>query len=420
MAVGVLPAIQSSRQPRTLGTSVGGRTPASRGIRRALCVGELAVATVLLVGATLLSRSLIELLHTDIGVNTEHVTAVSLKLNMLQPRNDSEIMNIVDRIVARIQVLPGVRGAGVGSGLPPNSPNLTLTLKRKGDAVDYAATAVTVTPGYFESLGVRLVKGRFFNDADDDAHSEVFIMSDATAQRFFGDGDPIGRRMNLPTLRNGVMGSVEMTLVGVISAVKYTGLTADADEQVYRPFAQQPWPSVFLVVRTYREEIGFASTLRRQIATVDPALAVASINTLDAIVAEETAAPLFRSILLGAIAFLGVTVAAVGLYSVVAYSVSQRTSEFAVRLALGAQRRDVTRMVLKDALVLGVFGTTVGLVAAYALARSLSALVYRVTVTDPASFLLSAALLLLVALLASFVPARRAARVEPLVALRME
>jgi len=420
LAIGVLPVIEWSRRPPTWTTSVRGPTPATRRMGRALSIAELAVAMVLLVGATLLSRSLIELLLTDIGVNTEHVTAASLRLDFRQPRSDSEIVGFVDRIVARIRELPGVSAVGAGSGLPPSSPSLTLTLKRKGDAVDYAATAVTVTPGYFESLGVRLLKGRFFNEADDDAHPPVIILSDATARRFVGDGDPIGRTMTLPTLRNGVKGSAEMTLVGVISAVKYSGLAADADEQVYRPFAQQPWPSVFLVVRAGGVETGFASTLRRQIAAFDPALAVVSIKTLDAIVAEETAAPLLRSILLGAIAFLGVTIAAVGLYGVVAYSVSQRTSEIAVRLALGAHRRNVTRMVLKEAFVLGVSGTAVGLVAAYAVARSLSALVYRVTVTDSASFLLSAGLLLVIVLVASLVPASRAARVEPLVALRME
>ena len=416
LAVSVLPTISGSTAPLP-SSSFRTAIPSSRRIARTLCVVEFGIAMVLLVGATLLGRGLFELLRTDIGIDPDHVTAASLRLGS---RRDHDVVTTADRIVARARALPGVTAVGAGSALPPRAPGLTMTLKRKGDIVDYAATAVTVTPDYFEALGVRLLKGRLFDAADDDAHRPVVIMSDATARRFFGDEEPIGRTLTLPTLRDGVKGRAEMTVVGVVAPVRYSGLTSEADEQVYRPFAQQPWTSVFLVARTEGEPEGFASMLRREIGAVDPSVPVVSIRTLDSILAEETNSPRMRSLALGALAFLGAAIAAVGLYSVVAYSVSQRSSEIAVRMALGAHHRDVARMVLREGFVLGVAGTAIGLAAALSLARSLRALVFPVTVADPASFALSAGLLLLVAVAASYVPARRASRVDPLEVLRAE
>jgi putative ABC transport system permease protein len=419
LAVGALPTIAWSLAPTTLTTSARVVVPATRRLGRALCIAEFAIAMVLLVGATLVGRSLFGLLRTDIGVAPEGVTAASLRLGSVA-RRDTDLVALAGRLVERARALPGVTDAGVGSSLPPRTPGLTLTLKRKGDVVDYAATAVTVTPGYLEALGVRLLGGRFFEPQDDDAHPPVVIMSGATARRFFGDEDPIGRTLTLPTLRDGVKGRAEMTVVGVVAPLKYAGLAAEADEQVYRPFAQQPWGSGFLIVRAPGEPAGLESILRQEIAAVDRALPVVSIRPLESIVSEETTSPRVRSMVLGVTALLGVTIAAVGLYSVVAYSVSQRSAEIAVRMALGAGHRDVSRMVVKEGLVLGAAGTVAGLAAACALAGSLRALLYSVTAVDPASYVASAGLLLVIAIVASYVPARRASRVEPVAALRAE
>jgi putative ABC transport system permease protein len=393
--------------------------PATRRIGRALCIAEFGIAMVLLVGAALLGRSLFALVRTDIGVDPDGVTVASLRLGSRE-RREVDVVAHADRLVARARAQPGVDAAGVGAGLPPRNPGLSLTLKRKGDTVDYAATALTVGPGYMEALGFRLLAGRFFEPADDAERPQVVIMSDATARGFFGDQDPIGRTLTLPTLRDGVKGSAEMTVVGVVAPVRYAGLAAEADEQVYRPFAQQPWGSVFLVARAPGGPADIASGLRRSIAAVDPGVPVVAIQSLETLVSEETSAPRMRSLLLGAIAFLGVTVAAVGLYGVVAYSVSQRTAEIAVRMALGARHRDLARMVLKEGLVLGLAGTALGLAGAWSLARSMRALVFPMGSADPVSYALSGGLLLVIAVVASYVPARRASRVEPVVALRAE
>src|SRR5262249_35019667 len=156
----------------------------------------------------------------------------------------------VNRVIEQIRAMPGVRAVGAGTSIPPTTSRMRFTLKRAGDAVDYQAAAVPATPGYFSALQMRLVKGRFFTDADDDQHAPVMIMSEDPARRFFGDGDPIGRTMSLPVFRDGVNRSAEMTLVGVTANVKYSGLAAPPDDVVYRPFAQQPWVAPFVVVRT--------------------------------------------------------------------------------------------------------------------------------------------------------------------------
>jgi predicted permease len=279
---------------------------------------------------------------------------------------------------------------------------------------------VPVTPGYFSTLQMRLMQGRFFTDQDDERHPQVMIMSESTARRFFGDGTVVGRTMRLPLVRDGKTASVDMTLVGVTSNVKYAGLMAPADDIVYRPFAQQPWMAPFLVVRTTGDPSGFAPTLRRAIAAADPAIVTSGFATLDQAVYDAVAQPQFRTVLLSALAFLAIAIAAIGLYGVVAYAVSQRAREFGIRMALGATSHDVLNIVLTDGLIIGAAGIAAGTAAALLLTRVLSDLLYGITPTDPVSFVLAGAGLLALTLLASYIPARRAAAIDPIRALRSE
>jgi putative ABC transport system permease protein len=418
LTLGLLPAVPSRRRDALNTASVRGTTPATRRLGRLLSVAQFAVATVLLIGAALLGHSVMALSRADLGVRTEHVAAVSLRRLEGQPRHDADSIAFAERATARIGALPGVLAVGVASSVPPNSQGLTLTLKRQGDSVDYAATGVVATPGYFDALRVRLLDGRFFTDADNDASPPVIIVSQPTARRLFGTDKAIGRTVGIPTLRDGTQGSAEMTVVGVIAPVKYSGIAEQADEQVYRPFAQQPWPAVSVVARTDRDLPGFSRALRSELAALDPALAVVSMRTLDAAVAEEMATPRLRSTLVGAIAVLGLALAAAGLYGVVAYSVSQRGSEMAVRCALGAGHWDVMGLVLREGMVLAFAGIVIGVSGAVALTRWLGAFVYGIEALDPASFAIATGFLLLVALLATYVPARRAARIQPMDVLR--
>jgi hypothetical protein len=312
-----------------------------------------------------------------------------------------------------------VLAAGAGSSLPPNASTFRLTLKRAGDVVDYQASAVPATPGYFQALGVRLLEGRLFTDADGEHDRPVMIMTRDTARRFFGDR-PLGRSMTLPVLRDGVAGSADVTLVGVIDNVKYAGLQAAPDDVVYRPLRQQPWGRLYMVARSSGDPGALAAMLRGEIAAVDPEIAVSSVGTLDRIVAAESAQPRFRSRVAGAFAVLTLAIAAAGLYAVVSQTIAQRTRELGVRTALGASPADLFTLVFMGAGRLAASGLLIGLGASLAVTRLLRDLLYAVAPTDPFSFASAAALLFVVAAFAAALPALRAARIDPAQALRTE
>jgi hypothetical protein len=229
-----------------------------------MCVVQVALAVMLLIGATLLGRSLVRLLHVDLGVSTDHVLTASMNLAFGERPTDAQTLARVDRVIENIRALPGVRAVGVGTSLPPNVSRIRVLLQRQGDVVDHQIVAmVPATPGYFSALQMRLISGRFFTDADDEHHPPVTILSQDAAGRFFGTDDPLGRTVSLPVMRNGKNTSTALTVVGITSNVKYAGLAAPAEDIVYRPFAQQPWVAPFLVVRTSGNPTDFALTLRR-------------------------------------------------------------------------------------------------------------------------------------------------------------
>ena len=333
---------------------------------------------------------------------------------------DNVALDRVTRVIARVSRLPGVTAAGAGTSLPPNTSRIVVTLRRAGESVDYRAAGVAATPGYFDALGMRLVSGRLFTSGDDLDHPPVMIMNVDTAKRFFGPGDPIGRTLSLPVLRNGGNGSQEMTLVGIVSNVKYSGLDAAADDAVYRPFAQQPWVAPFLVIRTAGDPRGLLPILGRAIGEADRGAVVSDVRTLDAMVSDAASPPRFRTLLLGAMAGLALAMAVVGLYGVMAHSVAQRTKEVGIHMALGAQRRAVLWMVLREGLAVAGSGVAAGLALSVAATRLLRGLLYGIAPTDPYSYALAAASLATVAIVATYIPARRATRVDPLTALRHE
>jgi predicted permease len=419
---GLAPALRARRETASPGFGSAGKAtpPGARRLQRAMCVVQVALAVMLLTGAMLMGRSLVRLLHVDLGVETDHVLTASLSLAFGERPLDAQTLTRIDRVIEQIQTLPGVRAVGVGTSVPPSVSRLRITLRRSGDAVDYQASAVPVTPGYFSALKMRLLKGRFFTEADDDHHAPVMIMSEDTARRFFGNDDPIGRTMSLPVLQNGRMSSAEMTLVGVTANVKYAGIAAPPDDIVYRPFAQQPWASPFLVVRTTGDPADFAQTARRAIAAVDKGAVVSLVATLDQLVQDATAQPQFRTVLLVAFATFAMGIAAIGVYGVVAYAVSRRSKEIGIRIALGATSGTVLGMMLTEGLIMAIAGIVIGSAGAFMLAKLVAGLLYGITPTDPVSFLLASAGLLGLTLLASYIPAQRAARIDPIHALRAE
>jgi putative ABC transport system permease protein len=416
---GLVPALQSETAIAVGMSGKGVTRSGGARMRRALMVFELALSFVLLVGAILLGSSLARLLNTDLGVVTDRVATASMNLSLDRELTGAQQAALVDRVIDRVRGFPSVTSVGIGTSLPPRESRILLTIRGR-NAIDYQAAAVPVTPGYFPALGIRLLKGRFFTEADDADHPHVMIMSADTARHLFGDRDPIGQTLLLPVFRDGAQRNATMTLVGVIGDVKYSGLDRAADDAVYRPFAQQPWPNVFLVARTSSNPAAIASTLQRQIAGVDRAITVSAASTLSDVVLDAAAQPLFRTLLLGALAALALALAVVGLYGVVSYSVSQRTAEIGIRMALGATARDVLGMIVREGFALTAVGAVTGAAAAYVLSRTLEVLLYGVAATDPASFVLASVVLFFLSLVASYVPARRATRIDPATALRAE
>jgi putative ABC transport system permease protein len=390
---------------------------------RVIAVAQLAISMVLLVGAMLLGRSLVALLRTDLGVTPQGVATASLNLSMGRSLTDEQQIDLVDRVVARVSSLPGVVSAGVGTARPPDASRVRLTLNRTDDPdarASFQAAGVPASPGYFAALGVRLERGRFFTAADRAGAPAVVMMSADTAGQLFGDRDPLGRTIVLPVLRNGAAGREEMTVVGITANVKYAGLAQMADAVVYRPFAQQPWRSVFLVVRVAGDPGLLAAQLQREIASVDRAITVADVTTMDALLADATSQPRFRTTVLIGIALIAALIAAVGLYGLIAYSVSQRTAELGIRMALGADGGRIRRMVMREGLGLVLAGATTGAFAAYAGSRLLTGLLFGIEPGDATSFLASVAILVATGLLASHLPASRAARADPLAVLRSD
>jgi putative ABC transport system permease protein len=374
---------------------------------------------VLLVGALLLGRSLIRLLNTDLGVDADRVVTASLGLSLNRDLTGAQQAALVNRVLDDVRTLPGVIATGIGTVLPPTKSRIVLTL-RATNAVSYQAAAIPATPGYFPALAARLVKGRLFTDADDENHPPVMIMSVETAQHFFGNGDPIGRTLSLPVFRDGATHNADMTLVGVIADVKYSGLERPADNAIFRPFAQQPWPNVYLIARTKNDTRALVSALQRRITQVDPGIVVTAVKSLDDVVLDAAAQPRLRTLLTAGLATLTLLLAAVGLYGVISRSVTQRTNEFGIRMALGARPIDIVRMVVREGMLLAGIGVALGSALGYVAARLLATLLFGITPTDVVSFTLAGGCLLVFALGASYLPARKATRVDPAIALRAE
>jgi predicted permease len=425
LAAGLVPAIRASRRDAASSLALGvaariaGSARAGR-LRSALVVAQLGAAALLLVGSSLLARSFVRLLHTDTGARTDGVIVARLDFSLGRQLSEPQEHALAAALVERVKSIPGVRFAALGAALPPNGRMAGVTLRdlptARGLVPEYAVNAAPITADFFSTLGIPLLKGRLFDDGDDADHPPVAIVSVDAARDLF-EGDPLGRTLPLPTRKGG---SLAATVVGVVGNVKYEGLAKPAVPTVYVPFAQLPWSTAFLAARTAGEPKAFAPELRRAISEVDRRSGIAGIETIEEIRSREAAPPGFRTAVLGAIAALAAALAAIGLAGVVGYTVSRRTAEIGVRMALGACRGDVLFMVLREGLLLGAIGGASGLAAALALTRVLGAFVYGITATDPASFVSAAAVLLLLVLLASYLPARRAARVDPTLALRAE
>jgi predicted permease len=422
---GVVPALASSRSNVVNSLKEGGRSitqgPQLHRLRGALVIVEVTLAMVLLVGAGLLLRSFQRILETQPGFRPEHVLTASLSLREPYYKEDSDIQNFYQRLLERLQSLPGVQIAGASSDLPLKAGwNHLFTPEGyqlpPGASLNLCNHSVILGP-YLQAIGAPLLRGRYFTDQDNSASTHVLIISDALARRYWPDKDPIGKR-----LKWGTEGSKDswLTVVGVVGDVKQSSLDVETSPHTYESFLQNTISSLNVALRTSNDPASTASALRSAVWSIDPQLAVAAVQTMDQVISKSTTPRRFSLFLLAGFAFLALILSAIGIYGVIAYSVVRRVHEMGIRIALGAQRRDVLRLVIGQGVLLLAIGMVIGTLGALALTRALASFLYGVRPTDPVTFVAVVAILSGVAFLACYIPARRTTRVDPMVALRYE
>jgi predicted permease len=420
LLVAAVPIVQLSMtqiEPALKTGARGGEVRFGIRLRSALVVAQIGVAVVVLSGALVLTHSFVRLLQADPGFVPDRVLAFHLPL--IGQTSPGARVNTMTRTLESIGGLPGVEAVGGATGLAPITPQRGTSFEVEGRADAPAderfAYFIAATPDYFKTLGTRIVGGREFTSSDTETAPRVAVISKTLAQRFFPNGDAVGRRLRLV---NPEQSNEWRTIVGVVANVRYQGLD-DADPPVvYTPFPQTPFPWLYVHVRTAGDPAMSIAAVRQAVKSIDSRLTVASPKPMTALVNESSADPRFRTTLASLFAGVGILLAAVGLHGVVAFGVARRAREIAIRLALGASVRSVRWRVIRQSLVLASCGVAAGLAGAVWIGRFLSGLLYETTPTDPASLTTVAALLILVAVAASVVPARRATRIQPVDALR--
>jgi putative ABC transport system permease protein len=423
LVFGLAPALLSSRTNFNSALKEGGRdtSASSRGarVRSALVVSEVALALMLLVGAALLIKSFVNLQRVAPGFNPKDVVRVDVALPRTRYPERNQSATFYKQLLDRIAALPGVQSAGAVSNLPLSGGGTDSDFGIEGRAPaepgqNPVAWYSSVTPGYFRAMGIRLLRGRVFSEADNADAPKTVLISETMARRYFPDEDPLGKRLVFGG------GSDPREIVGVISDVKFFGLNLDARPSMYFPHAQNPAGGMSLVVRTQGDLLTLAAAIRGQVSALDRDLAVSNVMTMEQLVGVSLAEPRFTLLLLGAFAAVAMLLSAIGVYGVVSYSVTQRSHEIGVRMALGAQMSDVLKLVVGQGMTLVLGGVGLGLIAAFALSRVMESLLFGVSATDFTTFAATSVVLAGVALAACFIPARRAIRVDPMVALRYE
>jgi putative ABC transport system permease protein len=425
---GLAPALHSTKPDVQSELKEGGRSSgggvAQNRLRGALAVAEISLALVLLIGAGLMMKSLYRLLEVDPGFRPERVLTMGMDLRAQQYSEDPAVLNFWQQLIDRVSALPGVQSAAVGTVIPLTDSHSRSDVTIEGMALPTPGNfphpdVHIVSPGYITALGIPLLRGRTFTDQDNEKAPLAGMINAMVARRFFPNEDPIGKRFMFghPSAANPPKW---YTVVGVVSDTRLYGLANPARLEVYVPFRQNPRNSMALVVKSGADPASLTSAIRDAVQSIDKDQPVFAVSTMQELVSNSVATRRMTLVLLGLFSGLALVLGAIGIYGVISYSVAQRTHEIGIRMALGAPRADVFRLVVGEGLKLAGAGITIGIAAAFGLARLLSSLLYGISATDFETFLGVAVLLALVALVACYVPARRAMRVDPTVALRYE
>ena len=392
-----------------------------------LAVAELSLAVVLLVGAGLLIRSFARLQSVNPGFDPDHVVTMQVSLPAARYATGIQVASFYRQLIERIERTPGVGAAAVSLGLPPHLLQVQNPFHLDGQSYEPGkattlAEEIPISEDYFRALGVPLVRGRFFDDDDRMPGRHSLIINTAMAKRYFAGKDAVGQRLQTGEADPN---SPWCTIVGVVGNVKYQGLDAAAGPTIYVPFYDDGWNpwfvrSMSVVVRTSRDPAHVLALVRTHVRALDTSVPVSETRTMHQLLAQSVVTPRFRTVLLAVFAAVALALAAIGVYGVLAYSVSRRTHEIGIRVALGARQADILRHVLGEGTRLALIGVAAGAGASFALSRVMSSLLFGVDATDPLTFAAVALLLALVAIAAAYFPARRAAALDPLAALRSE
>jgi putative ABC transport system permease protein len=436
---GFAPALQISKPDLHDSLKEGGRgsTTGRHRLRNALVVSEVAIALVLLVGAGLIIKSFQHLLQLNLGFRTENILTMRLSIPSTKYKDDPQVGGFYHKLLDKVKTLPGVESVGAISHLPlsgsyssgttgVDNADPEVQIGRFQGIANIEADRRSVSPEFFTTLGVVLKGGRLFTEADNPDAPPVAIVDESFERRFWPKGSAVGKRFvaqfNAPNdIKWGeIVGVVAHIRHYGIDQVKQYGLGQDGREQIYFPYLQQPSNRMYLAIKTAADPIGLTNAVRAEVLSLDPEQPIYQVKTMDQLVTTSLAQRQLNMVLFASFSGIALVLAAVGIYGVMSYSVTQRTHEIGIRMALGARQRNVLGLVVRQGMTLALVGVGVGLGAAIALTRLMSSLLFGVSATDPLTFASISVILTGVALAACFVPARRATRVDPMIALRYE